>query len=342
MYIVRYADDFKIFCRDYVTAVKTMQATKLWLAENLHLQTSEEKSGITNLRKNYTTFLGIKFKVVPKGNKWIIRSHIADKSKTKVIKKLRGVWQDIENPSKQNDLDKNITLFNAMVMGMHNYYCMATLVSADFADISFKVMGKSNGMNHNRRCFPIKKDGEITSKYILKKYGKSKQFRWINGRMIIPLGYVAYEYPKYKRREVNKYVRKYSDNENCVSFEVMKYMMENANNYPTLEMADNALSRYIAQKGKCAVTHNPLIATDMICLHIKPCKGERNDTYRNLILLSKEIADIVSADTEKKILKSISILTLTEEMEEKINKLREHRELEPIQFKDYIGTKEKG
>ena len=75
MYIVRYADDFKLFCRDYATAKKVMCATKLWLAENLHLQTSEEKSGITNLRKNYTTFLGIKFKVVPKGSKWIIRSH---------------------------------------------------------------------------------------------------------------------------------------------------------------------------------------------------------------------------------------------------------------------------
>lgn len=70
-------------------------------------------------------------------------------------------------------------------------------------------------MNHNRRCFPIEKQGEITSKYILEKYGKSKQFRWINGRMIVPIGYVAYEYPKYKRREVNKYVRKYSDAENC-------------------------------------------------------------------------------------------------------------------------------
>ena len=57
-YIVRYADDFKLFCRDYATAKKVMYATKLWLAENLHLQTSEEKSGITNLRKNYTTFLG--------------------------------------------------------------------------------------------------------------------------------------------------------------------------------------------------------------------------------------------------------------------------------------------
>ena len=268
MYIVRYADDFKIFCRDYATAKKVMYATKLWLAENLHLQTSEEKSGITNLRKNYTTFLGIKFKVVPKGSKWIIRSHMADKSKAKVIKKLSDVWKDIKNPSKQSEIDRNISLYNAMVMGMHNYYCMATMVSADFAEIAFKVTGKSNGMNHNNRCYPIERQGEINSKFIQGKYGKSKQFRWIKGRMIIPVGYVAYEYPKYKRREVNKYVRKYSDIENCISYDVMKYMMENAHLYPTLEMADNALSRYIAQKGKCAVTHNALSISDMVCVCI--------------------------------------------------------------------------
>ena len=341
MYIVRYADDFKIFCRDYATATKVLHATKLWLAENLHLQTSDEKSGITNLRKNYTTFLGIKFKVVPKGNKWIIRSHMADKSKAKVISKLRAVWKDIKNPSKQSELDKNISLYNAMVMGMHNYYCMATLVSADFAEIAFKVTGKSNGMNHNRRSVPIKKQGEITNKHILKKYGKSKQFRWINNRMIIPVGYVAYEYPKYKRREVNKYVRKYSDIENCISFEVMRHMMENAHRYPTLEMADNALSRYIAQKGKCAVTHNALTVEDMVCEHIKPVKGERNDTYRNLIILSKEISDLVGAEKSNKIDKILKNLSLTKEMQDKINKLREHRELEIIQFDDYIGTKKK-
>nr|WP_297932856.1 hypothetical protein [uncultured Blautia sp.] len=66
MYIVRYADDFKLFCRDYATAKKVMCATKLWLAENLHLQTSEEKSGITNLRKNYTTFLGTNLRLYRK------------------------------------------------------------------------------------------------------------------------------------------------------------------------------------------------------------------------------------------------------------------------------------
>lgn len=339
MYIVRYADDFKLFCRDYATAKKVMYATKLWLAENLHLQTSEEKSGITNLRKNYTTFLGIKFKVVPKGSKWIIRSHMADKSKAKVIKKLSDVWKDIKNPSKQSEIDRNISLYNAMVMGMHNYYCMATMVSADFAEIAFKVTGKSNGMNHNNRCYPIERKGEINSKFIQEKYGKSKQFRWIKGRMIIPVGYVAYEYPKYKRREVNKYVRKYSDIENCISYDVMKYMMENAHLYPTLEMADNALSRYIAQKGKCAVTHEALSISDMVCVHIKPCEGERNDTYRNLIILSKQVSEVVGATNPVKIGKLLTDLHLAEEMKDKINKLRKHRELEEIQFKDYIGTK---
>ena len=339
MYIVRYADDFKLFCRDYATAKKVMHATKLWLAENLHLQTSDEKSGITNLRKNYTTFLGIKFKVVPKGNKWIIRSHIADKSKTKVIKKLSDVWKDIKNPSKQRETDRNISLYNAMVMGMHNYYCMATMVSADFAEIAFKVTGKSNGMNHNNRCFLIERQGEINSKFIQEKYGKSKQFRWIKGRMIIPVGYVSYEYPKYKRREVNKYVRKYSDIENCISYDVMKYMLENAHLYPTLEMADNALSRYIAQKGKCAVTHNALSISDMVCVHIKLRRGKRNDTYRNLIILSKEVSEVVEATNHLKIGKLLADLYLTEEMKAKINKLRKHRELEEIQFEDYIGTK---
>ena len=123
---------------------------------------------------------------------------MADKSKAKVIKKLSDVWKDIKNPSKQSEIDRNISLYNAMVMGMHNYYCMATMVSADFAEIAFKVTGKSNGMNHNNRCFPIERQGEINSKFIMEKYGKSKQFRWIKGRMIIPVGYVSYEYPKYR------------------------------------------------------------------------------------------------------------------------------------------------
>jgi len=240
MYIVRYADDFKIFCRDYETAKKVMFATSKCLKEKLHLETSEEKSGITNLRKNYTTFLGIKFKVVPKGNKWIIRSHIADKSKEKVTQKLKLAWKDVKDPAKQNEIDANITRYNSIVMGVHEYYCMATMVSADFAEIAYRVKGKQNGMNHNNKSLPIEREGEIESKPLKAKYGKSKQLRWIKGRVILPIGYVQYEYPRYKRREVNKYLRKESDWANMVSFEVMKHFVEDRENYTAWQVCRNA------------------------------------------------------------------------------------------------------
>ena len=333
MYIVRYADDFKIFCRDYETAKKVMLATSKCLKEKLHLETSEEKSGITNLRKNYTTFLGIKFKVVPKGNKWIIRSHIADKSKEKVTQKLKLAWKDVKDPAKQNEIDANITRYNSIVMGVHEYYCMATMVSADFAEIAYRVKGKQNGMNHNNKSLPIEREGEIESKPLKAKYGKSKQLRWIKGRVILPIGYVQYEYPRYKRREVNKYLRKESDWANMVSFEVMKHFVEDMENYPTLEMADNALSRYIAQRGKCAVTHNPLALNNMRCIHIKPVDGVRNDTYANLIILEKGIANLVMTDSERRIEAILKRYKFKKDARDKINTLRAHRGLEPIQFK---------
>jgi hypothetical protein len=87
------------------------------------------------------------------------------------------------------------------------------------------------------------------------------------------------------------------------------------------------------------VTHNALTAADMVCVHIKPCKGERNDTYKNLIILSKEVSELVGAENSNKIGKILKNLPLTKEMQDKINKLREHRELGKIQFMDYVGTK---
>lgn len=64
-----------------------------------------------------------------------------------------------------------------MVMGMHNYYCMATLVSADFAEIAFKVTGKSNGMNHNRRCFPHDLDIQVSKLKLMKANHTSQKYR---------------------------------------------------------------------------------------------------------------------------------------------------------------------
>jgi len=46
MYIIRYADDFKILCRTNESAKRIFKAVKMWLKERLSLDISEEKSKI--------------------------------------------------------------------------------------------------------------------------------------------------------------------------------------------------------------------------------------------------------------------------------------------------------
>lgn len=60
MYIVRYADEFRIFCR-------TKIAITQWLKERLKLEVSAEKTQVVNVKRRYSEFLGFKIKVYSKG-----------------------------------------------------------------------------------------------------------------------------------------------------------------------------------------------------------------------------------------------------------------------------------
>jgi len=67
MYIVRYADDFKLFTTSRDNAERIFTASKMWLKERLSLPISEEKSKITNLKKQSSEFLGFNLKMERKG-----------------------------------------------------------------------------------------------------------------------------------------------------------------------------------------------------------------------------------------------------------------------------------
>ena len=83
-YVVRYADDFKIFCKKRSDALKLFEATKQWLLDRLGLEISSEKSKIVNLKRHYSEFLGFKLKARTKGKKpdgqprYVVEAHIKD------------------------------------------------------------------------------------------------------------------------------------------------------------------------------------------------------------------------------------------------------------------------
>ena len=103
-FVVRYADDFKIFCRYKNEAKRLYRATQMWLKERLGLEISEEKSKIVNLKKNYSEFLGFKIKAHRKGNnrsgksRYTVKSNVSDKALSKIKEKAKEQIKLIRTP----------------------------------------------------------------------------------------------------------------------------------------------------------------------------------------------------------------------------------------------------
>ena len=101
MFIVRYADDFRIFCRNREDAEKTMEAVTKWITERLKLEVSPEKTRIVNVRKRYSEFLGFKIMVYRKGRKYVVKSHICDKKlqleESKLVEQAKRIREAEQN-----------------------------------------------------------------------------------------------------------------------------------------------------------------------------------------------------------------------------------------------------
>ncbi len=182
VFIVRYADDFKLFCRTYEGAEKIFEATKLWLKERLDLEISPEKSKIVKLRKQYSEFLGIKFKVVKKGkkknniDKFVITSKMLDKAVEKTTKDIKTEIKKIRSGK------SNIQKLNSIVRGKHNYYSMATNVNLDFNKIAFL---NNRTIEKKLNAKRLTSDDKVP-KYIQEHYGGSKQLRVVRDTVMIP------------------------------------------------------------------------------------------------------------------------------------------------------------
>jgi group II intron reverse transcriptase/maturase len=162
-YMVRYADDVTIMCENYETASKIKIATTKWLNERLKLEVSESKTKITNLRTNYMKFLGFRLKTFKKRHKYVCKSKMNIKAFTKAVKKLKKQVIKVQRTNSAKEVNK----LNSMILGLHNYYKIATHVNLDFSLITFLV----NQTLENRLKLILNKQGHI-SKTFKKYYGK--------------------------------------------------------------------------------------------------------------------------------------------------------------------------
>ena len=335
-YIVRYADDFKIFCRKRNDAERLFVAVKDWLKERLGLDISPEKSKIVNLKKQYSDFLGFKLRAVRKGIKsngevkYAVESHMSDKAIKRVKCQAREMVKKIQFPPNTNEEYRAVGAYNAYVSGVHNYYRYATHISADIRKIA---LGITRTMK-NRLRDRLQMQGNPLPSYIAERYGKSKQIRYVNGQAVIPIGYVQTKAPLFKRREVNQYTVKgrrtiHKDLES-VNLSILHYLMRNPVQYASVEFNTNRLALYCAQQGCCAVTRQPLKIGNIHCHHKTPRQQGGSNRYANLVLVMETVHVLIHATDSEVIAHYAKVLKLNARQREKLNTLRKTMGLSSI------------
>ena len=338
MYIVRYADDFRILCRTKSEAERIKIAVSKWLWERLRLEVSPEKTRIVNVKKKYSEFLGFKIKVHPKGGKWTVESHVCDKALCRQKEALIEQAKKVAKPPQHSTESYEIHLYNAKVVGAQSYYKIATHINIDFNGLNLAVMRVFTNRLRTQKCNRLRRKGRPLTKAEIGLYGNTPMMRYVAGsdEPIYPIGFVQHKPPWTKKRKANLYTaegRKEIHDNLRINTSLMVQMMKSSGKNST-EYSDNRISLYSAQWGKCGITGIEFqCLEDIHCHHKLPKQYGGTDRYDNLVLLLPQVHRLIHAADEITIRKYLELLKLDKTQISKLNKYRELAKNNPITVK---------
>ncbi|NLP35825.1 MAG: group II intron reverse transcriptase/maturase [Clostridiales bacterium] len=317
MFMVRYADDFQIFCRNYKDAHIIYTAVEQWLKERLGLDISTEKSKVINLKSNSMEFLGLSIKAHLKSGKYVCQSRICREAKEKIKQEVKSRIKSI----KAKQTLESVYNYNAYILGIHEYYKVATFSYVDFNDIGYQL----RKYIHNQLKGIASHKGE-PNKTFIKLYGHSDEKRYfVNKTALYPIRGIKMKPPMNFSQTICDYTlngREEIHQNLKMDTKIIKYLLENPVKGETIEYNDNRISLYVGQNGKCGITGEKLEIMNMHCHHKQPRKLGGGDKYQNLILLKNDMHKLIHATKEETIKLLLDEVTLDIKQMAKLNRLR--------------------
>jgi regulator of extracellular matrix RemA (YlzA/DUF370 family) len=136
-----------------------------------------------------------------------------------------------------------------------------------------------------------------------------------------------------KKRSINRYTpegRVEIHKALGVNMETLLWLMKNPRMKRSIEYADNRISLYAAQYGRCAITGKMLLPHEIHCHHKLPLSLGGTDKYNNLVILDELVHQLLHATLPETIAQHLSQLQLTKNQLQKLNKLRKQANLSEI------------
>ena len=291
-----------------------------------------ELIGFVQQKFNWYQPQSVRRKEIPKGkrNQYVVISHIAPKALDRIKETAKKKVKAIQHSSGEMEEFKAVSDYNSFVMGIHNYYRMATAASPDIQRLAFEIKISIK----NRLQERVRRRSNQTIPEYAKRYARSREIRFIGKNILLPIVYIQHHPPIHKKKSVNKYTAagraEIHKNLECVDMSILHSLMKNPITSATVEYNDNRISLYVAQQGKCAITKKQLSLEEIHCHHKKPKSLGGGDNYANLIILHERIHRLIHATQKGTISAIMQTVQLNKQQLDKLNKLRKLAGIEAI------------
>ena len=323
-FIVRYADDFKIMCSTYGEAQRFYHSTVDFLNKRLKLEISPEKSKVVNLKKNSSDFLGFKIKVIPKGRTkhgYVAKTDMNQKALKKAKTNLKLKVKDIV----RHTTTFQIARYNLAVMGMQNYYCVATNIYNNLTEVSYALLPTTRvRFKKIAKLIPF----ETTSQdFQMKTTGIRPQTKiiMIADTPLLPINGVKHKNPLNFSQDICNFTEhgrsKIHEEIALVTKGEIQILLEYKDTTKSVEFNDNRISVFIAQQGNCYITNRRHSPTDMVCIYKNITETDR-DKYQNLVFVEIPISKAILTESVQQAKMWLMNYGLNSQQKKKLNKIR--------------------
>ncbi len=323
-FIVRYADDFKIMCSTYEEAQRFYHSTVDFLNKRLKLEISPEKSKVVNLKKNSSDFLGFKIKVIPKGKTkhgYVAKTDMNQKALKKAKTNLKLKVKDIVS----HTTTFQIARYNLAVMGMQNYYCVATNIYNNLTEVSYALLPTTRvRFKKIAKLIPF----ETTSQdFQMKTTGIRPQTKiiMIADTPLLPINGVKHKNPLNFSQDICNFTEhgrsRIHEEIALVTKGEIRILLEYKDPTKSVEFNDNRIAVFIAQQGNCYITNRRHSPTDMVCIYKNITETDR-DKYQNLVFVEIPISKAILTESVQQAKMWLMNYGLSSQQKKKLNKIR--------------------
>ena len=230
-----------------------------------------------------------------------------------------------------------IRLYNSMVLGIQNYFQLATCISIDCRKIHRQVMTVlTNRLNTETGCRLVREGGAMTESE-KERFGKSAMIRYVSGidQPIYPIAYIKNKIPMAKKAAVCSYTvegRALIHTNLSMNSSVLSGLRNQPSMGRSTELTDSRISLFSAQRGKCALSGELFEnAADIVCWLKTPAELGGKERYRNMILFHNRFLPLLQECPKNELKEIADTLKATKELMLKVNSLRQQAGLSAIE-----------